>query len=210
MKTINESIDKYYSPIKVHIDDLNEIERIIKESCAGVEVDAAGFKFDSITEMVENLRGRSIIGVKITTSKPYATIDFMKLYTHLYVSSSDTLGSGLFHKLDQIVRRTRRPLWFFYTSYFAWGLGILLPVISSFILTDSKYYYTFVSLVFAWILWVVYVRLQRQSLVILTAQSSLGNLWTRKKDEIVIAVISAAIGAILGIIGTVLVNQLSK
>jgi hypothetical protein len=64
--------------------------------------------------------------------------------------------------------------------------------------------------VLAWVLWVLFVRLKRYSVVRLERRSDKRSFFQRKKDELALMIISALIGAGLGVAGTMLAGQLHK
>jgi hypothetical protein len=204
MKKLNQPLSKEYMPLKLYLDDLNEIEGIVKESTATMELEADGFQFASVEEMAHKLRDRSITGVKLTISQPYSTIELERLWAKLYVSSSETLGAGLFHKLDHVLAQARRPLWFLYSYYFVSPLGSLAGIMI------LKSLWALGIGPIGWALWVFFVRSRRHSLVIIVARKGIGSFWTRKKDDIILVGMGAFIGAILGVIGTLLISYLSK
>jgi hypothetical protein len=209
MRRVDEPISKEYLPLRLFLDDLQEIENILKGPAQSVSIKVRGFEFDSIDEFSKNSGHRKITDLQITCSTPYVSLEFTRFSARLYVGSSDDTAAGLFHKLDQLLTQSRIPFWFLHSYYFVWVLNILLPLNTAVVSNEPTS--TSVSLVAgAWIFRVLYVRLRRHSTVILSNRNERSTFLSRKKDDLILALISGIIGALLGIAGTLIVNQLTR
>jgi ABC-type Fe3+ transport system permease subunit len=58
-----------------------------------------------------------------------------------------------------------------------------------------------------WIIWISYTRLNRHTVITLTYRHSEKSFFQRKRDDLILAFISALIGAILGVAGALIVNH---
>jgi hypothetical protein len=214
MKKIDQSISKDYPPVKLYFEDLVEIELVLNKISTEFQIQAADYSFDSIEELVTNIGKRELAEMEIRTINPYVSISFKRFYTRLYVASSEFDSAGLFYKLDYILKRTRRRLWFLYSNYSIWALFII-SVTSS--LTSLSINLSFMSIPFgktastalslfgcacaALLIWITYIT-NHHSTIFLISRYTQGSFWIRKKDDILLAIISAIFGAILYVIVT--------
>ena len=58
-----------------------------------------------------------------------------------------------------------------------------------------------------WVLWAVNIRLRSHSVILLTNRGSEKPFFQRNKDNLILAVIAALLGAVLGVGGTLIVNH---
>jgi len=204
MKKLDQSISQDYFPIKLYLNDLVEIQQILRECSKDHKFESSGYSFDSIEELVANIGKRELFELEINSSGPYSRIEFTRMWAKLYVGSSTLDSAGLFHNLSQVLAKARRQPWFMYSYYSIWGLNIF-SLAATFIRSPftSAFSYCALAIVF----WVLFVRLRRNSTIILVSRDVPMSFWSRNKDEIIIALISAVMGAILGILGTVLVRN---
>ena len=212
MERINPSLAKNYLPLKLYINDLFDIERVVKEYSETISIETDQILFSSIEELSNELKNQRVPKLIIRTLSPYMYIDFSRLWARIYVSSNDENSFGLFVKLNEFLLRKRRQIWFLYSYYVTWSI-ILLQWLFYFIIPKSfstgigNYIAVSFSL---WVMWALFIRMRRHSLVLITKNSGFGSLWIRKKDNIILSIVAAIIGAILGIAGTLLINYLSS
>jgi hypothetical protein len=210
MRELDKPISKEYLPLTLFRDDLESIERVLKQSTEAVEIEAGGFQFDSIDELITKLSDRRVREMEIRASRPYIRIELAPMWAKLYVGSSANASAGPFYRLDQVLRRARRRLWPLYSFYFVWivngALWVSIPLRPK-VSRAATIVFTATSL--AWVVWTVYVRLRRHSTIILIPRGS-ASFWVRKKDELLLAVVSALLGAILGAAGVLLVRYFGK
>jgi hypothetical protein len=146
MKKIDKSISKNYLPLKLYLEDLENIEVILKEASKSLSIETEEYKFDSIADIKSNLKRDRIKELHLKTSDPYITLDFTPLWARVYVSSSETNGAGIFYKLNQIIESRTRFLKWLYSFHFLWATGGVFWL-SSFILpkwtfTSSPLYFS--------------------------------------------------------------------
>lgn len=214
MKKIDKSLSKDYLPVKLYLDDLEQIDEIMKEASTSLSFETEDFKFDSIEELKNNLKKAQINELHVKSSSPYITIDFTRMWARVYVSSSETSSAGIFFRLDQIISNRTRILKWLYSFYFIWVTNISVWLISgtfglTFISSRMNPYtsITLTALSSMWLFWVLFIRLRSHSIIFLTHRGSEKPFLQRNKDNLILAIISAILGAILGIAGTLIANQ---
>lgn len=205
MKKINRSLSNYYLPVKLYLNDLFEIEAILKESSEHIKIEVEDYQFSSVEELSENLHNKIITELEL--SNEYASIYLKPTTTSLHVQVNNITGSGLFYKLDSLLRKKRRPLWFLYSYYILIPFPtIIIYLLNPYLFIDKTFRYILITIFVLSFFWIVFIRINRNSLVIISENNSITNLWTRKKDDLLLIII----GAILGAIGTLIVNLLFK
>jgi hypothetical protein len=208
MKKLDQSISQSYLPIKLYLDDLLEVQRILRESSKDMQLKSSGYSFDSIEEMASTLGKQEVFELEMHSSSPDSRIEFTRLWAKVYVASSAITSAGMFHSIDHVIAKSRRPLSFIYSFYTIWGINIFSIVSTPLAKLFELPFINNLSLGgFVVLFWVLFVRLRRHSTIVLTPRNASRTFWSRNKDEIIIALISATVGALLGILGTVIAKK---
>ncbi len=208
MKKLDKSIHKSYRPLILWADDLNEILSELRE-CSELSIVADNVKYDSLDEFILESKGRSPAELDIKVRDPYLTIEFSQYAARCFCSSSDVVSFGLFHKIDSIlVRCERKPRQLF---HYGWLMGIYGVVILIFSIKPFKSYeYVHVLadlVVLSRMFYVIFVQLKRYSLIHPVYKSDRPSFFSRNLDNIIVAVISACIGAVGGVVATKLADR---
>lgn len=212
MEKLKKHICKEYLPVKIYVDDLEKIVAVLDDNSIKYSLETDNYKYDSLTELINATADRKTKNLKIQTSNPYMTIEFHKMWAKIYVSVDDMLTTGLFHKIDEIINQSRRLIPFFYSYSFVWLVNILLPIESALLNRDGKLFpeYIDTTLYILWVFWLAratYIRLVKHSSIQLIKKEHVSSFLQRKRDDLILALLSALVGAILGIIGTILTTK---
>jgi hypothetical protein len=210
MKKIGKSLSKNYLPVKLYLNDLFNIEDILKMYSNSIEIEAEGYQYSSIKELSEQLNINQITELKIIMSQPYTEINFYQQWAYIFVVADDIRGARLFIKLDELLKNKRRPLCFFYNYFF---INFIWTFIFSLNFFVDKYRIPYILLCVLggfWIIWAIFVRMRRHSLIIIAKDNGFVKFWMRKKDDIIINIMTALIAAALGVFGTLLVQHFTK
>lgn len=203
MERLDKPQSKDYGPLVIWAADLTELFSELK-NCSNVELIADNVKFDSVEEFIKESRGRNPTNVEITARDPYLTVELYQRWARLYVSSSELVPSGLFLKIDSILSRCERKPKFFYR--YLWVLISTWVFPNIFYLPPLKPYgylgYWVTALTFSWHIYVGFIHLWRFSTVRPMHREDRPSFFRRNMDAIVIAVISALLGAIGGAAAT--------
>lgn len=207
MQKLDKPQTKEYGPLAMWAGDLEDLFAELK-NCAGIDFVADNVRFESVDEFVEFSKGRNPSSVEVTASEPYLSIELFQRWARVYVSSSDLLASGLFLKIDSILSRCERKPKCFYQYTWVVGSAVIIPQISY---LPPLRPYDFLalwlsSLIFFWMLYVVFIHLWRFSIIRPLHREKSPNFFRRNIDAIVVAVIAALIGAVLGAVATKIVD----
>jgi hypothetical protein len=210
MEAVDRPILRNYLPLKLFLDDLETMERILVDSSSAVSFEAEGFRFSSMGELASKVKRVRLEALHIRANSPYVSIELTRLWAKLYVDSSQDKSAGIFYKLDQVLSNRCRSLKWLYSYTCAWTLnGVAL--LSNFIPRyDRRLSVALTSVLSIWVVWVAFIRVRRHSTIILKHEKERGSFIDRNRDNLAVAVISAVLGALVGIAGTMLVGYLKK
>lgn len=209
MEKLDKSQSKDYGPLVVWANDLFDLLSELKDS-QDFELIADDVKFESIEEFIQESRGRNPSVVKIKVFNPYLTIDLYPRSARLYVSSSKLLALGLFLKIDKILSRCERKPRFCFS--YAWVVGGAWVIPNLFYLSQLKpfdYLKIWVTIpTFAWMFFVGFIQLWRYSSIHPLRQEDRPSFIKRNTDSIIVAVISALLGAVGGVAATKMADRI--
>jgi hypothetical protein len=207
MERLTQSLDREYPPVRLNVDTLKQIEAIASSSASNVSILAGEYKFDSVDELYREMKGKVLTTLTLKASSPYLSVEFHRAWTRLHVGSDDPVASGVYFKIDYLLRRCVRHFSWLYRAELQWLPGLVPAAIMSWNRTAG-----FISVVplAAWLIWFWRVRLYRYSTIVMTDRSQALPFLQRNKDQLALAVVSALLGAGLGVAGTLLTRWLLK
>jgi hypothetical protein len=199
MEKVIKPIRKKYLPVKIYIDDIEKIVSIFDSNNISYTLETDQFKFKSLSNLVESLNQKEIPKLQIQTDKPSITIDFNKMWASMDTYSNDTLTTGLFHNIDDVLKKTIRFFGFSYNFYFFWMINILFGVYS--LNQESNSFTDLFDIPFVLLLIytakMLYIRMIKYSSIQLVRKEDKANFFIRKKDDLILGIIMAIIGAAL-------------
>lgn len=71
MKKLDKRIHESFPPTTLYLDDLKDIERILRENCKDIQIVYADYKYDSVEEMVNAIGPKEVKTIDLEASKPY-------------------------------------------------------------------------------------------------------------------------------------------
>jgi len=131
-KRIPPRLSGDYPPVLLWLDDLEEIEGLLKPWASTVKFKTANAEYDSVAEAKSDVKEDEISGFEIECSSPYASVELRRYAARVYVSASENpANAGVFHSLDAIMKRRVRKF-----QRFLLNLGFLWAVITAFAVTS--------------------------------------------------------------------------
>ncbi len=192
MKSVNKSISKEYISSRLFIEDLENIEQILSE-CKDFEIVVDNFSYQSTNDLTTNKKGEQLQNLSIGTSNPYFSLRLSNDGAFLYSSSNDSQSTGIFAKINSIMIMARLKPNFFYSYYFVFVANFML-VAGNLIVPEFETILNFISyILLAWLLWVVYVRIYKSSILILVKKKDRINFFKRNSDSLILIVFTAII-----------------
>lgn len=184
----------------------SDLARIVDalSPCKNIRLVADDVEYDSVEEFIKESKGKTPNVFKITAYEPYLKIEFYRSSARLYVSTSDLTGSGLYVKLVSQIKSCERQPWVLYSFWYAvlstWAIQLLfvLPTLKPF--NYLELWFIITNLI--WVLWIIFVRFRKFSLVHLLASQDPRTFWQRNSDNAFIALFSAMLGAVGGVVAT--------
>lgn len=157
MKKIKQSISTVLPTAKIFLDDLEEIDKILKESCSpynitfnknenelnsinvikedkileesysSYTITLDEYELSSIDEIKEIKEKQDFHNLKIELTKPYFYLNMDKFRTYIY-SDEDALCIGIIEKIKPIIQKRRKPYFQKVEPYILTGLIIILLI----------------------------------------------------------------------------------
>lgn len=204
MKKLDQSISIQFPPVVLYLEDLEEIEHVLVRDAKDLVIRCEGYEFDSTAELATKLDGKQIHAMEFRADNPYTSIDFDPFSTRIHVGTSNVHGAGISHLIANILqRRTRSFRWIYKPwtpSLLLFGISIGSPLLPT---PWNRLLYV---LVFIWVLWSFWIDVKRHSIIRLVKRPA--SFFARNRDQLVITIISAVIGAILTMAATHLYSLL--
>lgn len=209
MEKLDKPLSKDYGPLVIWASDLEELFSEL-EKCKDINFVADDVKYESVEEFITVSKGRNPQIVKIKARDPYIDIELYHRWARLYVSSSELLASGLFLKIDSILSRCERKPRLIYRFALYYGISSIFPAIS--FLPPLKPYSNPILgallLTLLWFIYVLYIHMWHFSTIRPMHREERPGFFRRNADSIVIAIIAALLGAVVGVAATKMADKL--
>ena len=208
-KRIPPRLAGYYPPVLLWLDDLEEMEALLKAWASTVKFKTASAEYDSVAELKSDVKDDEILEFGIECSLPYASVELLRHSTTVYVpASEDPANAGVFHSLDGMMKRRIRK---FQRVFLNFGPILVLNIalwVTSVVTRQQWVGWLSALLALLWCAAYVRARWNRHSSVKLERRGSSRNYWKRNKDTILTTLLTSAITALVsGTIGYLIGQQ---
>lgn len=210
MEKKTKSISKSLPPVKLFLKDINKIYEIFNTLNHSVQLETEDHILESIEEL-SNIDEEKINNISYKISEPYISLQMSKLSIFLYASSDDYTSKGIFNELKNYLFSKRRKLHniiespfiagFFNGSFLAANLFYIISVPLGLLATIALLLSIF------YLKWVINQNTNWHTIIYLRISNKELSFFQRKKDEIILIVISSILGAILGALFTYLITK---
>jgi hypothetical protein len=202
MERITRTLSRSFKPVRLYLDDIEEIVTIIKEIDAQPKIQVEDFRLDNLEEMT-SLKKDMLHEMNISSTRPYISLEMRPSWIRLYISEDKAESRGIFEKIRTILVSRKRPFtWIIHNSflYSVWCILALYGVVwgvrlKSIILTASFAIIFILAIVFT--IYGINDQFKRYTIIIPKYKQDSPNFIKRNRDKIIIAIISAIIGAVL-------------
>ena len=192
-----------FPPTTLYLDDLSEIINILTKACERVNVRAGEYKITDISE-IEELASKFPAGrfedVYLQGDKPYITVNLLTYGVSAYASIDTFENRGIISNVRDIVNRGKKinPALFYNSLSY---IPILLCI------------WEFMSKEYVFGTWLIFLSIQaifiavkysmkNKVIIYSRPRSQVKTFFERKKDDIVLAIISAIFGGFVAYIIT--------
>jgi hypothetical protein len=203
MKKVKKAkpFSKKYYPVVLYLDALQELDETFRENCKSVEISSADYKFDSLDDAKQHFGDRPQFEFSFSSSDPYAQVEFSRMEAKLYVSSG-VKAAHLFHELDAIIQKQQRSAKALYKQWI-WGSLMFLSIPASLLIDKvpkhiQLTWLVFLTAVFVWYMWVVYVGLRLQSVLIFARRSEAKTFFETNRNAIIMTILTSLISGAIG------------
>jgi hypothetical protein len=207
MKRISKAQSEKLKPVYLYKDDVSDLFEIFERGCKTVELEAAGYGLESMSEF-EKLSNESINELHIQGREPYVSLHFRPNGIFLYINEDTHHQIGVFEEIKSFVNSKRRRLSWLTQSPLA--PGILGGIAFQFIPMDKNEITTYsillvismFALAIFWFWWSFHSSFKKYSIIQTQRSRKDGNFFQRKKDDILLAFISASVGVAITLLVT--------
>jgi hypothetical protein len=219
MEKKSHSLLNYLSPVKLYLDDIEEIINKIQFVCSKVKIANKDYEFDSIEEFINN-SGKKIKELSIDGRSPNISIDIKKFKINLFTTGETEAVIGLWYNLKEFLKS--KSAWYSrFLNAWVWGLTLWSFLFISKIILDITISYpevykvvnVFSIVILAILLLFFLLSLLKHwngSTIHLERRHKASNFWERNRDNIITGLIGAIIGATITLAGQFLIKSISK
>jgi hypothetical protein len=214
VKRIPRHIGKHLAPVKLYLDDIEELHQILAAASDRVELTTEDVELDDPRQLLE-LNRPVVHELTIASHEPYVSADVKESGVWLYAAKDDAKSRGLYEQMRAVFSRRRRRI--------AWALagpqggliaGLFLGAafISGAAAVQNRSTWwglAFVLTVGLGVISVIYTfrYLSRANVIVLSHRKDSLSFMTRNRDQLAVATFSAVIGAAAGAIATYLLTH---
>ena len=208
MKKVKQSIYTTLSTAKLFLDDLEEIDKILKESWSSYTLTIDEYELESLNEITQIEEKQNFNKLEVRLTEPYFTLNIDEDRTYIY-SDNHSLCIGVIERIKPIIKRRKA---YFNSSFFFWVFIILnVLLLFSFLLENTFYKGLYSDLIEYIVLGLTILSSikvvvssfskNRKNFTVFTTKKSnkQSNYFTRNTDQIITILISGFIGLITGI-----------
>jgi hypothetical protein len=208
---INSSTSENIENLSIYLKDLYFVEGILKDELGGesYSVTYDGYKYDSLKEMLKEKPTKQEIQFNVT--KPYISVDINKDGVRLYSGESNFETEGVIGKLKSHftgIRNAKDKTIDVLDKFATFVGGALIAMPFILLIAGNRDVNLLITLFsFAFILNVlfVYMSVKRKSNIFYTDRRK--PFFARHKDAIILGLIFAFVGAVLGSVTTKIIGQ---
>ncbi len=187
-----------FPPSQLYIEDLKEIIGVFENNCEKVEIrtdDYDNVLSSEIDSLVDSLQSKRFDNIYIKAYRPYVTLDLKSYGISAYISEDDLIHHGIIAKVREIVEKRKK-------KYFSTIPNILsfLPIVGFFVtlcLREWLFSGAFLMLSFLMVGPIVKYQMAYKVIVLTSSKTQKESFFVRRKDELLVALVSALIGALI-------------
>jgi hypothetical protein len=199
-KTGNKRIEDF-PPSKLYLNDLQEILGLFEDGCKEVTIKTGEYeniKPTELSELIEKLQSNLFEDIYIVGREPYVTLDLRSFGISAYVSESSSIQLGLIAQVKEIINKNRKKFFRVIPNLMT-GIPMLAGMAAipyeEWLLVLLGFGVSFVM-----IGPVVKYQMSKTLEVLTIPKQKESSFFKRRKDELIIAVTSAFLGALFSLV----------
>jgi len=107
--------------VKIYLDDLQKILNVYESNSLRYTIDAnEEYKFETLDDLLEHYKTKKIKSLEIASYHSHISIKFSEDGARLFIGENDLKSTAIFHLLNEIVAKCKKPFSFFYNEGFRW------------------------------------------------------------------------------------------
>jgi len=225
MKKKRSDLSRHLSPVKLFLNDIEEIITIIQSVCPEVNIANRDYEFESFEELKEN-SGHRLKELKISghstvlSNRSYVSLDIKKYDIFLYSGAESEAVVGVWYTLKEFLQKKAGWISRFLNAVVWFWIFWIWLLISVILLETTKKYievhnivepFAIIALGAAFLfLLLSLLKHWRGSIIYLERKHKVSNFWERNRDNIITGLIGAIIGATITLAGQFLIKSISK
>jgi len=204
MRKISQHTTKEYQPMVLYLDDLQKIVDVFGDHGIKYCLNSEKFSYDNLQEIVEN--EQKIKSLAIKSTDPYVSIEFNSHSASVRVINDDLISTGIFHKIDSIVKKRVRFLFsklvigILYTVFYSLSLACTLLRVGNYI---SDLFLVMGTSIF---IFGGHTNLNKRVIIHSFKSDNKSNFFKRKRDELTLLLI----GSVITFLVTIMIRRLVK
>jgi|GEM_PF-3591314 len=212
-----ETIQKFTIPFcRAYREELQEIIDLMTIAGALPKLVSGEYEFDETDEFFRYLGESGKSEIEISRSRPSITFrSFGYSSATLEMYAADDSSIALFHRISDVLKHCERPTPFRYRS---WPAGVAAGVMGLGFINTASHLHSWLSVPYgvlfaiglAVFVWVFTNPHKGATAFYGVSRGAQKSFWQRKRDDILVAVIAAFLGGILGVVGTLLTQTLTS
>jgi hypothetical protein len=205
MKKITESLSESLKYLKLYRDDIEQIYDIFKGCSENVSFTVDNYELDTIKEVSDIQQDRAK-NLELRINEPSISITVDESMARIYISKPDSLSLGMWARIKDILtkRQNKLKLFYeehtklFYISYFlGWFLTYILARLK--IISGNLEIVLYLTYILSYTILTFFLIVTMNNTVInLVSRKEAPPFLKRNRDEIILAIVSLVIGAVLG------------
>lgn len=185
----------------LYLDDLKEILSVLSANCEEVKLRTGDYddvKPEELDELASSLKSERFQDIYIQAHHPNISIDLRSFGIRAYISEDDVIQRGVISKIREVVARKERR----YFGKVLNVIGILPPAACaiSFVMGEYAFSAAMLLLSFLMIFPTVKYQMAHKVIVMPENQETRTPFLKRKKDELLVALVAAFVGAIISFV----------
>lgn len=197
MKQISQSKSVDLPPTELYLEDIDELCQIIRGAAKNVRIEVPGYELESPDELAalsKQLPTKVLHEFKIKAREPYIILEIYPHSSHLYISDQTLELLGIQTKITEFMIQRRQTFWW---AMNPWLVSFLAPIAIFAGAKFNKWVFGATAIIVIAAYWWTYRRTFRShTIFFLSSRKERDSFWMRNRDKIILAILSALIGAI--------------